>query len=117
MRKLTVKYPAANKGKRIESVFETLEQLGINPTTEMIRNAYKAEKAGQYGVAINGWEKIQSYVQHKMKAIDPAEQLEKQSKALSLAQLAQMKQAIYAGVVAEIKPETIIEQDPLDSLF
>jgi len=31
-----------------------------------------------------------------------------------------MKEAIYAGVIAEIKPESIIDQvkpDPLESLF
>lgn len=117
MRKLTTKMPAAQRGKRIQSVFETLEKLGVDPTTEMIRNAYKAEKAGQYGIAINAWDKLMSYTQHKMKAIDPTEQLEKQSKALSLLQLAAMKEAIYAGIVTEIKPDSIIEQDPLDSLF
>ena len=105
------------QGKRIESVFDILEKAGINPAKEVIRNAYKAEKAGKFVESGGLWLNLMSYTQHKMKAIDPTEQLEKQSKALSLLQLQHMKEAIYAGVVAEIKPDTIIEQDPLDSLF
>jgi len=112
--------PITVRGKRIQSVMEILEEIGVNPATEIIRNAYKAEKAGQYGIAVNAWDKLLAYVHHKMKAIDPTEQLEKQSKALSLLQLQHMKEAIYAGVIAEIKPESIIDQakpDPLESLF
>jgi len=115
-----IRLPAGQSGKRIESVFSTLEALGVNPTTELIRIAYKAEKAGQYGIALNGWKEILCYTHHKMKAIDPTEQLEKQSKALSLLQLQHMKEAIYAGIITEIKPDTIIDQvkpDPLESLF
>jgi hypothetical protein len=100
--------------RRIQTTWNALIEAGRDPSHELIRIADKAEKAKDYATAGNIWKELKSYIDAKMKPINPAEELQRNKQAATLEELQAIKESILSGTVQQIDKAQAIEHEPLE---
>lgn len=102
---------AAKNFKRMKT-WEALAKVGINPAEQLFRLAYLSEAAEDYSTAAGIWKDLLSYVEPRMKPINPAEEAERGQRQITMVELQNIKKAILAGEVTAITDESIIDEVP-----
>lgn len=112
MRKHKRKPNPLQTSNRIQTTWNALLTAGRDPTQELMRIADKAEDDRDFKTAAMVWKELKSYIDAKMKPINPAEEMQRSQHVASLEELQAIKEGILKGTVNLIDKDEAIEHEP-----